>query len=160
MAGGAGSRYIEVPREALTGFLEAKGFQLDPTGRGELVYARTNHNHPHLKVKVYTSLPLVGGDVRGLGKDAIRVCAVYEPPSPARGWGIGKEPRVYRTGSVDKVLARMLERMQEAYGLCNSYAKKHCPGCGAPTWPDSGKCLNKSCETRQARRHVRQEAVT
>jgi hypothetical protein len=136
-------RYVEIPRECLTSFLEDKGFTRI-SHRGEAVYVRSNHNHPDLKIKVYTSLPAEGGDARGCGKDAIRVCLVYEPVN-GRSFGLDSEPRVYRTGSVEAVQKRLLERMREAYDLANQHGKRHCPICDAPTWPDTRKCILRGC---------------
>lgn len=71
-----------------------------------------------LGVKRSMPFPAVRGAHRahGLGKDAIRVVAIFEQGSVSHG--ICKLPRVHRTGSLEAVLDRMLGRMREAYQAC------------------------------------------
>lgn len=110
-----------MPREAMVNRLEKAGFIPYPENHGnELVYYRRHHAHPDLLVKVYTSLPRTGGDARPNGSDAIRVVAIFE--SPGRGnFGIYKAVRVHRTGTVEGVIERTLERMREAYSYIHTW---------------------------------------
>lgn len=116
----AGDRYVEVPKEAMLSFLTARGFKDAPEhSRREIVYERSHHVDPRFRVLVYTSIARGDADARGLGKDAIRVVPIFingNHRSPIAK----KLQRVFRTGSVEKVLARTLERMREAYGIINN----------------------------------------
>lgn len=111
--------FVPVPAAALVVALETAGFRRleQPAGR-EVVYYRTHQNDVRYSVKVYTSIR-EGSDVaRHRGQDAIRVVAVREER------GIYKGPRVYRTGSVDAVVGRMLERAREAYAFCSRHRRR------------------------------------
>ena len=72
-----------------------------------------------------------------LPPEAEKVVAAYEKkegPKPV-SFAIHKGKRVYRAGTVDAVLARMLERAREAYAACNERCKgdKRCwDCCGRP----------------------------
>lgn len=113
------SRYVEVDRAAFCQALEAKGFTPDPDAYGELVYVRQHHLDPTMFVKIYTSLPLAGGDARACGADAIRVLLTFSNPRTQRSGCLHRTSRVYRTGSQAAVIERTLERAREAYGAGN-----------------------------------------
>jgi hypothetical protein len=117
------TRAITIPAEAILSFLRARGFVERVPVAGtpaaystEIVYERAHKIDRRYRVVVYTSIRKGAAVARGVGKDAIRVCAIYDDGATTRG--LGKWPRVHRTGSVDKVLARMLERMRLAYERC------------------------------------------
>ncbi len=114
-------RFVEVPTEAIENFLKEKGFVPEVQGR-EIVYAFKHLKNPSLFVKVYTSIRVGEEVARGCGSDAIRIVAIFNDGK--RSFGIRKCQRVYRTGSVKLVLARLHERMQEAYGCLNEWRKK------------------------------------
>ena len=68
----------------------------------------------NLVVKVYSSVRRGAGDARGVGEDAIRVVALRYKGE--RGWvGIWKSKRIFRTGTVEKIVQRMIARMREGY---------------------------------------------
>lgn len=114
----AGDRYVEVPTEAMVAFLRSKGFaETTRHSRREVVYERSHHVDPRYKVLVYTSIAAGRATARARGADAIRVVAIFEGGNSTRG--VAKTKRVFRTGTVDGVLARVLERMREAYVVCN-----------------------------------------
>lgn len=115
----AGDRYVEVPAEAMFEFLRSKGFFLAPVHRSrrEIVYERSNHIDARYKVLVYTSIAQGNARARKLGADAIRVVAIWDDGRSTRG--VAKTKRVFRTGTVEGVLARVHERMREAYAVCN-----------------------------------------
>ena len=92
-------------------------------------------------MKVYTSLSRDSAQARGCGEDAIRVCVVRYyawhtteehmdlagiggAPGGLRAHGVADFPRVYRTGSVEAVLDRMIDRAREAYAFVNESLKK------------------------------------
>lgn len=118
-----GTRYVEVNREAFCRALEEKGFVQDPKAQGEIVYIRQHHFDKTMFVKIFTSLPKVGGDARGCGDDAIRVVLIFDNPATGKSGGLFKASRVYRTGSQEKVIERTLERAREAYQNANDRVK-------------------------------------
>jgi hypothetical protein len=125
---GPGSRFVEVPAEAIRSFLEKKGMKEDCFGN-EVVYTLENHNCRHITVRVFTSIACGDAVARDLGEDAIRTTAWYERTIEDRKLRkcVYDGTKILRTGSVEKVLARIEERMREAYRAANAYAKeKHC----------------------------------
>lgn len=121
---GPGSRYVEVPAEAISGKLASMGFTEDVFG-GEIVFKLVHKKCKHVTICVYTSLPARGGDARGCGEDAIRVTAVYQKEWKGRPFTrvMFKGKRVHRTGSVEGVLTRMYERSREAYAAVSEQLK-------------------------------------
>lgn len=119
--------YTKVPRQKLEEFLQATGFGRRVMG-SEVVYVRHNHHYHHVLVKVYTSLPVHGGDVRGAGRDAIRVTVAYEHSLPYQGktsFGIYKATRIHRTGTVEDILDRLYHRMRDAYAYSNDWLRRN-----------------------------------
>lgn len=134
------SRFVAVPAVALAATLAKAGFASKVVGK-ETVYERANHNCSSFVIRVYSSAKDGATDARGCGLDAIRVCLLWADPT-GKTYGVAKATRVYRTGTVEAVIARMLERMRDLYGLANRLAAApRCPGCGAPCYADSGKCI-------------------
>lgn len=137
--------FVEVPSERLLGFLREKGFVEAPhRARTEVVYERAHQYETRLKVIVYTSIRRGAARARAKGKDAIRVCAIFDDGN--HSYGVAKLPRVHRTGSVEAVLERLLGRMREAYAACNAEAKKRrarnpWPGEGMATDEDLGRFM-------------------
>ena len=112
------------------GFSEA-GFD-DKTR--EKVFAR-DISDSGISVKVYTTI--VGREVRGGGKDAIRVCATYITKD-GQSKGIVKSTRVHRTGNIDEIVERMYQRMRETWKSAST--GERCHSCGAPKFTaKSGK---------------------
>lgn len=125
----AGDRFIDLPAEAMFAFLESKGFEVASNySRSEVVYARRHDRDKRFVILVYTGIAPTSqytGESfgsRGCGEDAIRVVPLFEQGYVTRG--LMKTKRVYRTGSVEKILERTLERMREAYAVCNERIKK------------------------------------
>lgn len=94
---------------------------------GEDVYFYPINDNGTLKILVYSSI--VGNEVRGNGKDAIRVALVYENKDGCEK-GLARETRINRTGTVDDIAARVLDRMREAYK--KSRHLDCCQRCGSP----------------------------
>lgn len=117
------TRFVTVDREFFCKSLEDKGFALDPTATGELVYVRQHHLDSTMYVKIYTSLPINGGNSRSCGSDAIRVVLIFSNPRTQRSGGLFKAPRVYRTGSQEAVVERTLQRARQAYAFANARIK-------------------------------------
>ena len=91
-----------------------------------------------IDVKVYTTI--VGMEVRGEGKDAIRVCATYNTRSGDQK-GIVKSSRVNRVGNINEIVDRMVNRMRTTWRAAKTGEK--CRSCGAPTF--TAKSGNKVC---------------
>lgn len=122
------SRFVQVPAAAIRERLAAAGFKLvDAAHGGEEVYERAHNSDPRYTVKVYSSIQHGAGDARDCGEDAIRVVALFADSRfswPPRVVPIFKATRVFRTGTVDGVLDRMIERAREAYAFINAQRKK------------------------------------
>lgn len=122
------SRFVQVPAAAIRERLTAAGFSLLPATNGEEeVYVRAHNRDARYTIKVYSSIQRGAGDVRNCGEDAIRVVAMWVDDKfswPARERPIFKSARVYRTGTVEGVLDRMIERAREAYEACNKHRVK------------------------------------
>lgn len=131
-ASGPGSRYVEVPAEAIFAKLSAMGFEQGVFG-GEIVFKLTHKKCKHVTLTVYTSLPARGGDARACGEDAIRVTAVFQRQTPGRDRPFTrvmyKGKRVHRTGTVEGVIQRMYDRAREAYAAVNAELKDPAKTC-------------------------------
>ena len=93
-------------------------------GGRELVFSRKVNDNTD--VRVYTTIS--GGKARGKGKDSIRVTAVYTARD-GKTRGLVKNRRVHRTGNVDAITDRMIERMRDVW---RKAARPERCGCGAP----------------------------
>lgn len=156
-----------IPFLALSEFLASLGFvaRTIVTKEGhEVVFERANEHDPRFIVCVYTSCSPTGQAVRGKGKDAIRVCLVAQSEQVrqaqvAAGWkladgrvGLSSATRVNRAGTTDAIFSRIRERARDMYRLANQMIKSVPCECGAPTYPDSGKCiLRQNCGCTKAR---------
>jgi len=117
-------RYVEVDSVKFEKFLKEKGFVKNKTEFGkEVVYSFCHKNNPNIVVKVYTSITEGVKVARSVGSDTIRVVCIFNDGK--KSFGIAKMPRVYRTGSQQKVEARTLERMREAYKLGSSWIRNN-----------------------------------
>ena len=119
---GMASRFVELKRETLENFLSSKGFSRTVQNR-EVVYVFSHKADPSVKVKIFTSLTDGASSARSCGEDAIRVCTVFE--SNAKKFGIGKFPKILRTGSEEAILERIITRAREAYARGTEFTRKH-----------------------------------
>jgi uncharacterized Zn finger protein (UPF0148 family) len=102
----------------------------------ERVYTRPIPN-TNIDIRIYTSV--VGQEVRGEGKDAIRVCATYSAKDGTQK-GIVKATRVHRTGNIDEIVDRMYQRMRKTWKAAST--GECCHSCGAPKFvAKSGKLV-------------------
>jgi hypothetical protein len=115
------SHFVEVPASAIRQRLEGAGFRLLPDTHGEEVYAREHEKDARYTIKIYSSIR--EGGIRKCGADAIRVVALLIIPG-GKTYPIFKSTRVYRTGTVDGVLDRMMERAREAYATCSEHRRR------------------------------------
>lgn len=118
------ARFVQVPASAIRQRLAAAGFHLLLAMSGEEVYERAHDRDARYTVKVYSSIQRGAEEARECGTDAIRVVALFSDAKfqwPPRVSPIFKATRVHRTGSVEAVLDRMVERAREAYAACNAH---------------------------------------
>lgn len=136
---------------SILGRLEEAGFQEEPLkeklARPELaekVFSRVVGSPKNgMKIMVYST---VVGDgeavpfvVRQAGKDAIRISGVYVTKD-GKTRGISSARRVNRTGDINDIVERMVERMRAAWRSC--YDINRCDACGAPKFnAKSGKSV-------------------
>lgn len=121
------SRFVQVPAAAIRERLTAAGFTLITARSGEEIYVRAHDRDPQYTIKVYSSIQRGDEGVRECGEDAIRVVALHVDSKfswPPRERPIFKSSRVYRAGTVEGVLDRMIERAREAYAACNKHRTK------------------------------------
>lgn len=114
-----GATFVEVPAKDIEGFLSGKGFTRTVVGC-EVVYVRKSSRNPDVRMKVYTSVRVGNAAVRRAGRDAIRVCVVFENDR-GKSFGIGRFPHVNRVGSVEGVLGRIKDRLLEAANRANQW---------------------------------------
>ena len=103
----------------------------------EEVWVFQHRKDPGLEVQVFTSITS-GGEVRSKGADAIRVCLVYKNKAKQTGtenpdakqYDLGSECRVHRTGDIDDIVERTVERARESYKKANEVER--CRDCQAP----------------------------
>jgi len=104
--------FIAVPAADLENFLQKKNFT--PTRqRDEVVYIKRSTVDTNLMIKVYTSIRQGATAVRAAGKDAIRVCVVWDD-GRGKSFGVGKFNPIFRVHSVQSVLERLDLRLKEA----------------------------------------------
>lgn len=106
------ARYVVVSRETIEDFLRSKHFERTVQAT-EVVYVFRHQRDPRVVVKVYTSIRDGARNARGRGEDAIRVATVFDDGQ--RSFGVGKFPKVLRTGSEQLILDRVYSRVREAY---------------------------------------------
>lgn len=134
--------YVNIPKKDLENELEDIGEKVISAGGSyswgsqgrEVVFNLVSHSKGGGLVRIFTSLPVDGGSVRGCGKDAIRVVVGIEKDSRFRP--IAKSRTVYRTASkagsnrVEEFLLRFRSIIREAYSKASEV--KQCPKCGSP----------------------------
>jgi hypothetical protein len=156
---------------ALFAFIEGLGFTkttIKTKDGHEVVYERRHHGDPQMLVLIYTSCsPDESTTVRKKGSDAIRVCLVCESDQvlsfqKAHNYtrqdgrlGLSSAKRIHRAGKTDAIFGRIRTRAQEMYRLANQLHKSriegHACSCGAPRYPDSGKCVLRGyCPHKEA----------
>ena len=112
------NHFVAVPADVLEKWLSDQKFERTVQFR-EVVYVRKSTRNPDVQLKVYTSVKDGQAQVRNAGKDAIRVCAVFD--NGARSFGVGKFNPIMRVTSVESVLSRLKERLMEAAKRANEW---------------------------------------
>jgi hypothetical protein len=120
------TRFVPVPAAAIQERLVAAGFELMEATSGEEVYLRIHDKDERYAIKVFSSIQRGESAARKCGADAIRVVALFQPQDKV--YPIFKSARVYRTGTVEGVLERMVERARDAYKRCNEHRKEQMVG--------------------------------
>jgi hypothetical protein len=133
------SKYNPVPSEIINKTLEDAGFEQGVAYK-EVVYERPCHRLPSLVIRVYTSASVGKSQVKGCGKDAIRVVLLYKDPK-GKTHGVKKAKKVLRTGKTEDILERMLERARYLYAFANWMNEAGPCKCGAPRYYPSKKCV-------------------
>lgn len=105
------AQFVAISAQKIEEHLTARGFTRS-VQRQEVTYVRFSERRPDVCVKVYTSVKIGASTVRAAGKDAIRVCAVFD--NGRRSFGIGKFPPVMRVHSEASILQRLDERIDDA----------------------------------------------
>ena len=136
--------FVSVPAQAIEDFLRSKGFSRTLC-RNEVVYVRLHASCADVMVKVYTSIRTGQGSARRRGKDSIKVCTVFD--NGRKSFGIGKFPRIHRTGSVEGVLERTLGGMRDAYRR------------GSEWLSEQGRAQDLAWKAEHARQERRQEQL-
>jgi hypothetical protein len=91
-----------------------------------MVFARDSTRLPRVQVRIYTSI--VGTEVRQVGGDSIKVCAIYTDRE-GRPRGVTREQRVFRTGKIEEIPVRIKDRIGRVAADLNAATICHC---GAP----------------------------
>lgn len=117
--------FVEVPASAIHALMAKTGFKkaIMPRSKEE-VFELVHKRNARYVVRVYTSIPNGQKVARDCGADAIRVVAVFEDPRTGKTHGIYKAKRIHRTGSIEKVIDRMHDRMREAYIAISSHLEE------------------------------------
>jgi hypothetical protein len=113
------ARFVSIPAEALRARLAAADFRLVPADRSEEVYERAHGRDPRYVVRVCSSVPRGEAEARDRGTDAIRIVALLRQVGGVAH--VYTAPRVHRSGTVERVLDRVIERAQEAYAAIDRH---------------------------------------
>jgi hypothetical protein len=132
--------YNPVPSELIHKTLADAGFKEGVAGK-EVVFEIANHREPSLVVRVYTSTKVGSAQVAECGKDAIRLVLLHKAADGSTR-PVKKGTRVFRTGTTEAILGRMMERARELYKMANYINEvPRCSKCGSPCYYESKKCV-------------------
>ena len=122
------------------GFKRDVSFERGPEKIREHVYVREIKDSVY--VVVYTSCSGHRGIIsaRNRGRDAIRVATVYKTAGGSKR-GLNKQRRVNRTGTVEDIIERTVQRARDAWRLGTNPSR--CKDCGAPMF--TSKKGNSTC---------------
>lgn len=117
------AKFFNIDPRVIESYLAARGFTRGVQYR-EVVYVKRSTRNPDVQVKVYTSIRVGSAQVRGSGKDAIRVCVVFD--DGRRSFGIGKFPPVLRVDSEASIISRIDERVRAAAKRATEWLDANC----------------------------------
>jgi len=106
-------------------------------GVKERVFAR---DVPGSKIRVLIYSTIEGNFCRGVGKDAIRVCAIYQADNGSSRGITSADKRVNRTGEISAITERVIDRMRQCWKATKTGERCHC---GAPKF--KSKAGNMVC---------------
>jgi hypothetical protein len=110
---------VSVPAVAIRNRLVAAGFHLAPAPHGEEVYVRVHDRDARYSIKVYSAIERGATEVRLDLTHTLAVRALFD--GSRKSETLFEVIWTHRTGGVEVVLDRMVERAQEAYAACNSH---------------------------------------
>jgi hypothetical protein len=135
--------FVHIPVSAILAVLDKAGFSEITLSGGkypvyERVFARQHHQLPNVQIRVYTSIDIRTGAVRGDSEDRIMVCAFYtkgkgkedrssnsrflfSATGVNRASGLGDTPE-----AVTAIMDRLLSRMREVYGKAGRQPRCRC----------------------------------
>ena len=116
-------RSTPIPAAALRDRLTAAGFRLVPGERGEEVYVRAHDRDPRYAIYVYSSIQRSDKGQSGRDADTVRIVALHMPHSDS-GHTIFRATRIHRSGAIEAVLDRVIERIREAYAAISSHRRE------------------------------------
>ena len=96
-------------------------------GTREMVFSRASSRLSRTHLRVYTSI--VDDEVRDLGSDSIKVCVTFDRTDGGTR-GVLREARVFRTGQIEEIPERLVNRVQSA--IKELKGLQACSSCGAP----------------------------
>ena len=99
--------------------------RMEIPGTREDLYSRTSTRIRGVEMRIYTSI--VDGEVRDVGGDSIKVCAVYGMKDGTTR-GLMKERRVFRTGQLEEIAGRVKDRIRLVAGDINGVQICRCGG--------------------------------
>ncbi len=103
------SRYVTILESEFDNlFTPEKNWKKDIMNNREIVYSKPLLTRPHILVKVYSSIRKDDGISRGVGQDAIRVCAINTKTDR----GVRKTKRINRVPGWD---IRLKDRVIEVW---------------------------------------------
>ena len=136
--------FVNVPAATIADTLVSKGYVANRVGN-EVVYDFTHRKNASYFVRVYSSVKTGSEVARACGQDAIRI-VLLRKDSTGKVWGVAKATKVLRTGTVEKVVDRLLGRCREMYAVANAtLSAPSCACCGGPVWEDSSRCKDWRC---------------
>lgn len=153
--------FITVPADAIDSFLTSRKFTVSVAKakgfgtKGEKVYRRVSKDNPNLAIVVYSSVSDGEAGSRRVGTDAIRVALVGKVGGEnGTEWGLHKTKRIHRTGTVEGVTERILDRVMDCAKFAADTFAAPCPKCGSPTYKDSGRCVYTPCRNQSVSRNA------
>lgn len=127
---------IELAAAIITKVVMGCAFEEEfPAGVKERVFSRRVKDR--LRIVVYTTIE--GRQVREVGEDSIRVCAVYTSKDGTERGVAKATKRVHRVGEFEAIVDRVHQRMREVWAL--AVHSEVCPDCGAPMFTTKKKTL-------------------
>lgn len=114
------AHFVEIDSAAFEAFFQREGFTRSLSNY-EVVYAKPLPANPKIVVKVFTSIREGDATVRDVGKDAVRVVAIFT--NGEKTYPLFRGKRIHRTTSQESVQERVLERIADAFARCAEWTE-------------------------------------